>query len=371
MEVAPHPFHGPAAPSLRPGPAGPPLPLSDLPDRFDFALPGAVAATGGGPPAGTQTAGTWSPFDPAPVQQAATAPVPIRPEPDDPAAAMAHTGRGQTLAIIDTGWSPLYDQTRIVYDHDFAGPGSDPDAGVPTVASHGAQVAETARAIAPGADILHLKVFPDSGGGAGLGDIEEALDFLVDHNAVFDVTAVNLSLGAGNTTQPLTTSLSDEFAALSEAGVLSVVAAGNARGSFPEGGINVLAADPNAIAVSAVRPSGAFAGFSQRDPGLTDIAALGTNVPVSTVDGQTFTVSGTSFAAPAVSGMAALLQQASEHLTGARLDDTVLLDILRASGTPVAGYDGDGPPGYRIAEAEPALDHLLAALAEEADTLLS
>ena len=332
----------------------PPAPGTAPPPSQAIPVPAAVAT-------GAST---------GPADAAATLAPPLRPEPDSPFGAVPQTGRGQTVAVIDTGWSPAFDQTRIVFDHDFAGPGSDPDASVPGLDSHGAWVAESMRAVAPEADILHLKVFPDGGGTASLTDIEEALDFVLDFNAVFDVTAVNLSLGAGNTTTPATTMLSDEFAALDAAGILTLVAAGNDGETYPQG-INILAADPNAVAVSAVDGAGAFAGFSQRDPELTDIAALGVRVPVETVSGQTLLVSGTSFATPIVAGIAVLLQQASERLTGARLDDDAVIDILQRSGEPVAGVGADGPEGYRVAGAEAALDFYLDNVADYGDPLFA
>jgi len=303
------------------------------------------------------------------AETAPLAELPLRPEPEPFYTAADFTGAGQTIAVIDTGWSPFYDQSSLVFDFDFAGIFDDPDASVLTLQSHGSWVAQTAVGVAPDVQIVHFKVFPDAGGSASLGDIEQALDFILDHNSFLDITAVNLSLGFGNATSQVLTGLSDEFAALDAAGIFPIAAAGNSGAQFAEG-VNVIAADPNVIAVSAVDALGRFAGFSQIDPDLTDIAAPGVGIPVETLNGVTGSVSGTSFSAPMVAGIAARLQHAAETLLGTRLTDEQFVEILQTSGEAVTGIGEDGPDGYRIADSDAALDHFLANLGDYGDPLM-
>ncbi len=267
------------------------------------------------------------------------------------------TGAGELIVVIDDGYSPFYDQSATVLGYDFFG-FDDPDASVAKLDSHGSWVAQTALGIAPEADIVHFKVFPDDDGNALIRDIEEALDATIALAADVEIAAVNLSLGFGNATQAALTPLSDEFAALAELGIASVAAAGNDGAANPDG-VSIIAADPNVIAVSASDAGGRRAGFSQADAALTDIFAPGVDVPVETVDGLTGTVSGTSFAAPAVSGAIARLQEASETVLGGRLAPEAALEILQLSGDPLVGAPEPAPEGYRVADAEDALAFFL------------
>ncbi len=279
------------------------------------------------------------------------------------------TGNGQTIVVIDDGNSQYYDQSATVFEYDFYGDGpGDPDATVGKIDSHGSWVAQTALSVANGAQIVHLKVFPDGSGGATFDDVEEALDFVIENAETWDIAAVNLSLGYGNAASEATTVLSDEFAELDELGIFSVVAAGNMGQLFADG-VNVLAADPNVIAVSAVDDADEFAFFSQKSPELTDIAAPGVDIPMETIWGTELEVSGTSFSAPAVSGAAARLQEASLALTGELLTDEEFVEILQLSGTPVSGYEDGGPDGYVVADADAALEYFIANASDYGDTL--
>ncbi|MEM6488717.1 MAG: S8/S53 family peptidase, partial [Pseudomonadota bacterium] len=281
-------------------------------------------------------------------------------------AAADFTGAGQTIIVIDDGMSPFYDQSATVWSYDFSG-ANDADASKTSLYSHGDWVAQSALDEAPDVDIIHLKVFPDGGGGASLGDIEEALQMSIALTGYFDIAAVNLSLGFGNTTTETLTPLSDEFAMLDALGVISVAAAGNSGTTYDDG-VNVLAADPNVVAVSAVDSDGDLASFSQRSDTLTDIAADGVNRTAETVWGGTVTVSGTSFAAPEVAGIAARLSEASATLLGEDLTDEELIDILNKSGSavqnadaPYAVADGDAAVAYFIDNLEYYDDGLMIA----------
>ena len=82
--------------------------------------------------------------------------------------------------------------------------------------------------MAPGADIIHLKVFTD--GGSGLFSyIESALQWVVTNAAAFNIASVNMSLSdSGNYSSPISLNgLGDELAALAAANVIVVSASGN------------------------------------------------------------------------------------------------------------------------------------------------
>lgn len=267
-------------------------------------------------------------------------------------------GEDQIVVVIDDGYSELYDQSATVGEFDFHGLTDDPDASVDRLDSHGSWVAQTLLGVAPEADIVHFKVFPDSGGSALIGDIEQALEaaLALDAEPEIEIAAVNLSLGFGNATGETGTRLSDEVLALLEAGIVPVAAAGNSGTVYPEG-VSVIAASPGAVGVSATDAGGAFAAFSQRDPELTDIAAPGTDILYQTLSGQTGRVDGTSFSAPYVSGSVARLQEAADETLGAPLSPEAVLELLQLSGAPVAA--AEPAEGYRIADAEAALELFL------------
>ncbi len=267
------------------------------------------------------------------------------------------TGKDQVIIVIDDGYSIDYDQSATVFEYDYSGYWNDNSALTRGLDSHGSWVGQTALAEAEDATIVHLKVFPDDEPGASLYDIEEALNFVIDNADVADIAAVNLSLGFGNAVDETVTMLSDEFAALDDLGIFSVVAAGN-NGEEYEDGVNILAADPNVIGVSAVDAFGAFADFSQTHASLTDIAALGVGVPVETIWGQTGYLSGTSFSAPTISGIAARLQEASLAVNGHDLSDDEFVFILQQSGTPVTGETAVNA-GFTVADGDAAVQYFL------------
>ena len=121
-------------------------------------------------------------------------------------------GRGLSVSVIDTGidlnhpfFGPDADHNgvadRIVYSYDFYG-GNDPNAS--DFIGHGSNVASiigsqdaTYTGMAPGVNIIALKVFPDGSGGAPTSDITEALNWVVANRAAYNIVSVNLSkLGA-------------------------------------------------------------------------------------------------------------------------------------------------------------------------------
>ncbi len=280
------------------------------------------------------------------------------------------TGEGEIVVVIDDGYSDVYDQSSTVAEYDFAGFFNDPSAETFGTQSHGSWVAQTVLDEASGVQIVHLKVFSERGGGASLFDIQEALDAVIEVAEQISIAAVNLSLGFGNATEETLTGLSDEFAELDDLGVFSIVAAGNSGQTYDDG-VNVLAADPNVIGVSATDEDGEFASFSQTSETLTDIAALGVDVEVETVSGLTGSVSGTSFAAPTISGIAARLQEASETLIGERLTDEEFLEILQVSGAAVEDTGADAPDGWRIADGDAAVDYFIANASDYGELLIA
>ena len=242
-----------------------------------------------------------------------------------------YDGSNQSIVVIDTGHNHGYKYSgEIVYQYDFADKDDDT---YNHKSNHGSQVAQVASKEAVGADIIHLKVFGDGKWFAGGADIEDALQWTIDNAEKYNIAAVNMSLGYGNTTKTSDTFLKDEFAKLAAKDVLTTVAAGNSYQHYGEG-VSHYSADENTIAVSATDQNGDIAYFSQRDKNLTDIFAQGQNVAVDNVNG-THNVNGTSFAAPKIAGTVAVVQEAAEDIVGHKLSQERMVDLMQMTGTRI------------------------------------
>ena len=221
---------------------------------------------------------------------------------------------------------------------------------------HGTEVAAIARRVAPGANVIVLRVL-DSAGRGDFANVEKALQWVVANATRYNVAAVNLSFGDG-TGQSVAVGLyglGDEFAALTAKGVVVVAAAGNNHATAS--GIAYPAADPNVLAVgavfaadvgSAVWGGGAkdyttapdrIASFSQRDSAGNTLFAPGAYVATVGVTGAAAVLSGTSAATPQVAAAVAVAQQVARQTLGRSLTATEVRQLLLASG--VAIQDGD------------------------------
>jgi subtilisin family serine protease len=146
--------------------------------------------------------------------------------------------------------------------------------------------------VGPNIDLYAIKVLNANGSGY-LSDVIEGLDWAVANG----MQVVNMSLGTSQDVQ----SFHDAIVSAYNAGVTIVAAAGNSGGT-----VSYPAAYPEVIAVSATDQNNQIASFSSRGPEV-DLAAPGVNI-YSTYKGQSYaTLSGTSMAAPHVTGAAALI----------------------------------------------------------------
>jgi hypothetical protein len=282
-------------------------------------------------------------------------------------------GKGYSTVIIDTGidlnhpfFGPDRDKNgvadRIVYQYDFA----NDDANASDRDGHGSHIASVAASsdsrypgIAPGANIISLKVFEDLGGGS-FGDVEAALRW-VDANAEkYNIASVNLAFTDGqNYNKPVQQyGIDDEIADLANKKVAVVAAAGNEFAKYNSAqGVGYPAADPNVISVGAVYgesvgkatyANGAeayssvpnrIAPFSQRHKSLTTVFAPGAPITGADDTGGTLSRQGTSQAVPHVAGAIVLAQQLAEKELGRRLSVPELENLLASSGKTIV--DGD------------------------------
>jgi len=146
--------------------------------------------------------------------------------------------------------------------------------------------------VGPQIDLYAIKVLNANGSGY-LSDVIEGLDWAVNNG----MQVVNMSLGTSQDVPSFHEAIINVY----NAGVTIVAAAGNTGGSvvYP-------AAYPEVIAVSATDQNNQIASWSSRGPEI-DLSAPGVSI-YSTYKNQSYaTLSGTSMAAPHVTGAAALI----------------------------------------------------------------
>ena len=263
-----------------------------------------------------------------------------------PAAWNTTFGDGEvTVAVVDQGFKDDHPdlEANVADGHgrDFADGDDDPSPDSLADEHHGTHVAGivaagtdngTGIAGISNATLLGVRALDESGSGY-TADIADGIQWAADNGA--DI--INLSLGGGGFTETLQKAVSYAH----EKGVLLVAAAGNDGGS-----VNYPAAYDECMAVSALDPDGALASYSSRGPEI-DLAAPGTNVLSTWTDDGYSSLSGTSMAAPVVSGIAALV------LSEQDLPNTELRERLKATAM-VTGLS-DAEQGAGRADAKTAL----------------
>lgn len=210
--------------------------------------------------------------------------------------------RSQVIAVVDTGVDARHPDLsrRLVSGYNVLNPGTAPvdDNGHGTMVS-GIAAAQTnnGEGIAGAAwngRVMPIKVLDQDGNGTDW-DIAEGIRVAADRGA----RVINLSLGGPAHSDMLREAV--QYAR--KKGALVVAAAGNTSGNDR----NYPAAYPEALAVGATDHSASLAWFSTWGNWI-DVAAPGFNV-VATYPGNRYVIdSGTSFAAPLVSGIASLVR---------------------------------------------------------------
>ncbi len=285
---------------------------------------------------------------------------------------MGYTGAGVGVAIIDSGITTWHDDltnnTSQLYPYgnqrvsmfvDFVngrtlpyddnGHGSHV-AGI--IGGNGYDSKGEKTGIAPGANLVSLKVLDQNGQGT-VSNIIAALGWVAANASKYNIRVVNMSVGARIYESYWTDPLTIATKAVTDKGIVVVAAAGNngknALGQLQWGGITSPANAPWVLTVGASSTMGTLtrnddemAGFSSSGPTARDfetkpdLVAPGTGTISLAVPGSTFyatkalylltgklplgskpylALSGTSMAAPVVSGTVALMLQANPNLT--------------------------------------------------------
>ena len=286
------------------------------------------------------------------------------------------SGEGLTVAVLDTGLNTSHVDFagRIPAQRNFTGDnGGDPNDATDGN-GHGTNVGGIIVAdgdhtgIAPGANIIPLKVLSNEDGGLFLW-IEQALDWVIENRDAHNITAVCMSLGdSGNYTSDNfgDNPIRNKIRTLREAKVAVLIAAGNDY--FPhksQQGMSYPAIIRECVSVGAVYDAaeggfsyssgakakstraGQITPFSQRlHPRAnfrtrTDIFAPGAPVTASGIDGAhgESTQHGTSQATPVTAGLILLMQELYQRVTGELPEVDDLVKWLRRGGVTI--HDGD------------------------------
>lgn len=287
------------------------------------------------------------------------------------AVAVLDTGVDYTLPALGSCASPGDTPAcRVVYAHDFTAV----DDGQLDADGHGTTVAAIAAAVAPDTKILALDVF--DGDYAKDSDILAAIDWVIQNQSAYNIVAANLSLGGFQLyhTQCTNSVYTDAFSRLRQEGIIPVTSSGN---EGDKDGLDEPACAPGAVSVGAVYNApfnyegwetctdtnasrGQVACFSNSADYLTLLA------PGAEITAAGRTMSGTSMAAPFITGSVAVLR-GEGGAPGDTLDETIAHMVN--TGTPVvdaangqthplinleaAYFDGRPKPAPQISDFSP------------------
>jgi hypothetical protein len=254
------------------------------------------------------------------------------------------TGKGIVLAVLDTGVNPATGALKNALIERVSRVPHEPDPDDRN--SHGTAVASCSIAVAPDVKVISVKVL-DSDGSGTLLSVLRGLLYVAENRSRIHIVNLSLGMPGGDPACPLCRALQ----ALANTGVASCCAAGNS-GANGAGSIECPGASPGTLGVGAVDTDGRVARFSSRGPSRDsntpkpDLCCFGVDLRMPDCNGGTWTVSGTSFAAPLVAGVLA----GTVELVGRTTGVSDIYQLVRRSCTPAAfGYRDPELSGAGIA----------------------
>lgn len=279
-------------------------------------------------------------------------------------------GGGRRIVVVDTGVDPDHPMLagRVVAGACFVSDGSCPngtseDTSGPTAGAacsggsdclHGTHVAAVATAVAPGAEVVSIRIFDQGATATSSTELLRALQWVRQNQGTLRADVINISLADRKESASFTSAcdsaypvLADEVRRLRQVGVATVIAAGNDGRAERVAAPGCLGA---AVAVAATTSGDGIAGYSNRGR-LTRLAA-----PGSVVVGAA-TVTGTSFAAPHVAGAWTLLREAQPTMSVGAVEDRLVDRGVRltdpATGLQLRRIDVAAALGLRPTAARP------------------
>jgi thermitase len=250
------------------------------------------------------------------------------------------TGIGVTVAVIDTGVDlnhPMFRRRSVTSGRDFVDNDSNPsEVCCGSAYGHGTMVAGIIALLAPGATIMPIRIF-DPSGVTTVAQVTKAIRWAARNGA--DV--INMSFGTADSSASVQTAV--RYAA--NRNTVLVGSAGNEDSTSPR----YPGAYAECISVAATDSSDVKADFSNYGPSIK-VAAPGVDIYSAYPNGLWATWDGTSFAAPFVSGEAALvlaagsrparqiIQTTTDPVRGVRLGSGRInaLKAVHSTGGPVA-----------------------------------
>ncbi len=281
-------------------------------------------------------------------------------------------GQGVTVAVVDSGITSqtdlkYYGNSRIIASTNQTNATSANDgdghgtfvAGI--IGGNGSQSGGAYSGVAPRVNLVNVKVSNDVGS-ATTSDLVDGLQWIKDNQATYNIKVVNISLNSTVAESYHSSPLDAAVEILWFNGIVVVVAAGNnGTGSGPVT-LYAPANDPFVITVGATDDKGTpglsddamavFSAYGTTEDSFAkpDLVAPGRNLigllastsatcyvnhPAHRIDTSYFRMSGTSMAAPVVSGAVALLLQDEPGLT----PDQVKYRLKATANTAWPGYD--------------------------------
>jgi len=217
------------------------------------------------------------------------------------------TGSGVKIAIIDTGISRKHPDLTVSGGINLVGTSNskkwNDDNGhgthvVGIIAGRNNSIGVIG--VAPGAEVYAVKVLDQFGSGR-FSDVIEGIEWAVQN----DMDIISMSLGTTEYSQALNDSSSSAY----NAGILLVASAGNNGDGNPStNDVMYPAKFESVIAISAIDQNNMAVSWSA-DGSEVELAAAGVGIYSTWLDGGYRSMSGTSMAAPFVSGVAALMMQ--------------------------------------------------------------
>jgi subtilisin family serine protease len=270
-------------------------------------------------------------------------------------------GAGVVVAVVDTGVDPNQPdlQGRLVDGVNLLDPTNPTaDYGDTDSKSHGTSVATVIAGLphkdssgnsygviglADEAKIMPVKISSD--GTAGGSEIAAGIQYAVSHGA----QVINISLASTITTSAITAAIDSALAH----GVIVVVGAGN--DAKTGNAANTIASVPGVLDVGGVDSNGQKYSESHYGPDVS-VAAPANAIEVGLTNSQYGEVSGTSQAAPWVSGEAALLIAAHPSWTSGQIVAAIIDNTVQsAGGQTKAGQRVDDNVGYGVIDPVAAL----------------
>jgi minor extracellular protease Epr len=254
------------------------------------------------------------------------------------------TGNGVKIAIIDTGISKKHPDLTVAGGVNLVGTAQnkkwDDDNG------HGTHVAGIIGAcnnsigvvgVAYDSELYAVKVL-DSNGNGQISDVIEGIEWAMEN----DMDIISLSLGTNLYSQ----ALEDACEVAYNSDILLVAAAGNSGdGNLDTNDVDYPAKFDSVIAVAAIDCNNVSPVWSA-DGTEVELAAPGVDIYSTCLEGSYLTSSGTSMAAPFVSGVAALIKSENPSLSSEEIRN-----LLAYNAIDLGTIGKDGTFGFGLVQA--------------------